>query len=118
MQSALEFCLQECDDWGKENYCNSNPRFMWYACRKTCSSCFRPDLQVCFHPCAKALSMQQPYNWFIGWQILLSDPRFQRSMRISCEAPSKMLDWCRAGQVAWRAERKQTGRSQGEEPLP
>ncbi|CAK0783213.1 hypothetical protein CVIRNUC_006412 [Coccomyxa viridis] len=37
---------KECDDWGKENYCNSNPRFMWYACRKTCSSCFRPDLQV------------------------------------------------------------------------
>ena len=30
--------------------------------QKTCSSCFRPDLQVCFHPCAEALSMQQPYN--------------------------------------------------------
>ena len=48
-------CMQECDDWGKENYCNSNPRFMWYACRKTCSSCFRPDLQVCSRSCAWTL---------------------------------------------------------------
>ena len=38
--------LQECDDWGAGNFCNSNPRFMWYACRKTCGTCFKPDLQV------------------------------------------------------------------------
>lgn len=45
---VLTFCerAQECDEWGRGNYCNSNPRFMWYACRKTCGTCFKPDLQV------------------------------------------------------------------------
>ncbi len=38
--------LQECDEWGAGNFCNSNPRFMWYACRKTCGTCFKPDLEV------------------------------------------------------------------------
>ena len=57
-----EVSFQECDDWGRENYCNSNPRFMWYACRKTCNSCFQPDLQVCYHSCAEALSMHQQHD--------------------------------------------------------
>ena len=39
--------LQECPEWGAGNFCNSNPRFMWYACRKTCGTCFKPNLEVC-----------------------------------------------------------------------
>lgn len=40
-------CLQqECTSWTEEGQCNGNPRYMHFGCRKSCGSCFQPDLQV------------------------------------------------------------------------
>lgn len=37
---------QECTSWKEEGQCNRNPRYMHFGCRKSCGSCFQPDLQV------------------------------------------------------------------------
>ena len=44
------FC-QDCTGWTAEGMCHKNPRYMHFGCRKSCGTCFQPDLQVPAHGC-------------------------------------------------------------------
>ena len=76
---------------------------------QTCRSAHTPVLRPCQSK-SDAIALQR---------AIIAAPRMlSECMKTSSAAPLQMLGLCWTGQVAWWAECKQAGGSQGEEPLP